>query len=59
MIEWVVTFIPVCLATAFVCSCAGEDDLRIVARRSGKLFATLVVGVLVFCGVVQAISAIV
>ncbi len=49
-------FIAVCLASAFVCTAIKEDEDERLLRGSGRLFAVLGGGILVFGLSIQAMT---
>ncbi len=56
MIQFFITFILVCLATAFVCTAVKEDEDAGLASGSGRLFLVMSGGIAAFAFAVQALT---
>lgn len=56
MIGTVLTFVVVCLCTAFVCTAIKEDEDARLALGTVRLFGLLAGGIVAFAAVIQLVS---
>lgn len=58
MLQLVLTFVPVCVATAFVCTAVKEEKGRALAEGTIRLAAVLAIGISAFGGAIHLVSSV-